>query len=100
MSETREMAKTYDPKEFEERLYKNWEEKSYFTPEVDENKKPYTIVLPPPNITGKLHLGHALDDTLQDILMRTKECKAIVLYGYQDKTMLVLLQKLKLKMNC
>ncbi len=72
MSETREMAKTYDPKEFEERLYKNWEEKSYFTPEVDENKKTYTIVLPPPNITGKLHLGHALDDTLQDILMRTK----------------------------
>ena len=72
MSETREMAKTYDPKEFEERLYKNWEEKSYFTPEVDENKRPYTIVLPPPNITGKLHLGHALDDTLQDILMRTK----------------------------
>ncbi|WP_434290418.1 valine--tRNA ligase [Clostridium botulinum] len=72
MSETREMAKTYDPKEFEERLYKNWEEKSYFTPEVDENKKSYTIVLPPPNITGKLHLGHALDDTLQDILMRTK----------------------------
>ncbi|MFV3011969.1 valine--tRNA ligase [Clostridium botulinum] len=72
MSETREMAKTYDPKEFEERLYKNWEEKSYFTPEVDEDKKPYTIVLPPPNITGKLHLGHALDDTLQDILMRTK----------------------------
>ncbi|HDK7165558.1 TPA: valine--tRNA ligase [Clostridium botulinum] len=72
MSETREMTKTYDPKEFEERLYKNWEEKSYFTPEVDENKKPYTIVLPPPNITGKLHLGHALDDTLQDILMRTK----------------------------
>ncbi|MGJ0908553.1 valine--tRNA ligase [Clostridium botulinum] len=72
MSETREMAKTYDPKEFEERLYKNWEEKSYFTPEVDKNKTPYTIVLPPPNITGKLHLGHALDDTLQDILMRTK----------------------------
>ncbi|NFV12525.1 valine--tRNA ligase [Clostridium sporogenes] len=72
MSETREMAKTYDPKEFEERLYKNWEQKSYFTPEVDEDKKPYTIVLPPPNITGKLHLGHALDDTLQDILMRTK----------------------------
>ncbi|EPY2278638.1 valine--tRNA ligase [Clostridium sporogenes] len=72
MSETREMAKTYDPKEFEERLYKNWEEKSYFTPEGDENKTPYTIVLPPPNITGKLHLGHALDDTLQDILMRTK----------------------------
>ncbi|WP_251860971.1 valine--tRNA ligase [Clostridium sp. Marseille-Q2269] len=72
MSETREMAKTYDPKEFEERIYKNWEEKSYFTPQVDENKTPYTIVLPPPNITGKLHLGHALDDTLQDILIRIK----------------------------
>ncbi|MCR1935328.1 valine--tRNA ligase [Clostridium tepidum] len=72
MSETREMAKNYNPKEFEERLYKNWEEKSYFTPQVDEDKKPYTIVLPPPNITGKLHLGHALDDTLQDILIRTK----------------------------
>lgn len=72
MSETKEMAKTYSPKEFEDRLYKNWEEKGYFTPEVEENKTPYTIVLPPPNITGKLHLGHALDDTLQDILIRTK----------------------------
>lgn len=72
MSEKREMATTYNPKEFEKKLYKNWEEKGYFTPEVDENKKPYTIVLPPPNITGKLHLGHALDDTIQDIIIRTK----------------------------
>jgi valyl-tRNA synthetase len=72
MSEKREMATTYSPKEFEKKLYKNWEEKGYFTPEVDENKKPYTIVLPPPNITGKLHLGHALDDTIQDIIIRTK----------------------------
>lgn len=72
MSEKREMATTYSPKEFEERLYKIWEDKGYFTPEVDENKKPYTIVLPPPNITGKLHLGHALDDTIQDVIIRTK----------------------------
>ncbi len=72
MSEKREMATTYSPKEFESKLYKNWEKKGYFTPEVDENKKPYTIVLPPPNITGKLHLGHALDDTIQDIIIRTK----------------------------
>lgn len=72
MSEKREMATTYSPKEFEGRLYKNWEEKGYFTPEVDESKTPYTIVLPPPNITGKLHLGHALDDTIQDIIIRTK----------------------------
>jgi valyl-tRNA synthetase len=72
MAEKREMATTYSPKEFEGRLYKNWEEKGYFTPEVDENKTTYTIVLPPPNITGKLHLGHALDNTIQDIIIRTK----------------------------
>ncbi|WP_297430684.1 class I tRNA ligase family protein, partial [Clostridium sp.] len=72
MSQKKEMATTYNPKEFEGRLYKTWDEKGYFTPEVDENKKPYTIVLPPPNITGKLHLGHALDDTIQDIITRTK----------------------------
>ncbi|WP_238884921.1 valine--tRNA ligase [Clostridium sp. YIM B02551] len=66
------ISTTYDPKEFEERIYKIWEEKKYFTPEVDRSKKPYTIVMPPPNITGKLHLGHALDNTLQDILIRFK----------------------------
>lgn len=72
MDENKNIAKNYDPKEFEERLYKWWEEKEFFTPEVDENKKPYTIMMPPPNITGQLHLGHALDNTLQDILIRTK----------------------------
>lgn len=72
MDENKNIAKNYDPKEFEERLYKWWEEKGFFTPEVDENKKPYTIMMPPPNITGQLHLGHALDNTLQDILIRTK----------------------------
>ena len=68
----KELQTTYSPKEFEDRIYKNWEEKKYFTPEVDKSKKPYSIVMPPPNITGKLHLGHALDNTLQDMLIRFK----------------------------
>lgn len=72
MEENKNIATTYDPKDFEERLYKNWEEKGYFTPKVDKNKKPYSIIMPPPNITGKLHLGHALDNTLQDMLIRFK----------------------------
>ena len=72
MEEKLTLSTTYNPKEFEERIYKNWEENKYFTPEVDKNKKPFTIVMPPPNITGKLHLGHALDNTLQDILIRVK----------------------------
>ncbi|MBQ6588150.1 MAG: valine--tRNA ligase [Butyrivibrio sp.] len=68
----KELAKTYDPKSIESRLYSNWEEKKYFHAEVDETKKPFTIVIPPPNITGKLHMGHALDNTMQDILIRFK----------------------------
>ncbi|MGN2337775.1 valine--tRNA ligase [Clostridium cagae] len=72
MSETKNIATTYDPKEFEDRIYKTWEEKGYFTPVVDKNKKPFTIIMPPPNITGELHLGHAFDDTLQDMLIRFK----------------------------
>ena len=70
--EKRELATTYNPKEFEDRIYANWEEKKYFTPVIDKSKKPYSIVMPPPNITGKLHLGHALDNTLQDMLIRFK----------------------------
>ena len=66
----REMPKTYEPQEAEERIYKNWMEKGYFHTEIDRSKKPYTIVMPPPNITGQLHMGHALDNTLQDILIR------------------------------
>lgn len=72
MSEIKNISTTYDPKEFEDRIYKNWEEKGYFTPVIDRNKKPYTIIMPPPNITGELHLGHAFDDTLQDMLIRFK----------------------------
>ena len=72
MSENKNISTTYNPKEFEKRIYETWEEKKYFTPKVDKNKKPYTIIMPPPNITGQLHLGHALDNTLQDILIRFK----------------------------
>ena len=64
------LAKTYDPKSFEDRIYKNWEESGAFVAERDPNKTPYTIVMPPPNITGQLHMGHALDQTLQDVLIR------------------------------
>ena len=67
-----DMAKTYNPSEFEDRIYKTWEKEGYFTPTIDPNKLPFTIVIPPPNITGQLHMGHALDETLQDTLIRFK----------------------------
>lgn len=70
MKDEKNIAKAYDPKQVEERIYKTWEEKKYFTPKIDPDKKPYTIVIPPPNITGQLHLGHALDNTIQDVLIR------------------------------
>jgi len=66
----KEMAKQYDPKEVEDRIYKMWEDGKYFHAVIDEKKKPYTIVIPPPNITGQLHMGHALDNTMQDIIIR------------------------------
>jgi valyl-tRNA synthetase len=66
------MDKTYEPKQVEDKLYKEWMENDYFHAVIDHNKKPYTIVIPPPNITGQLHMGHALDNTLQDILTRWK----------------------------
>lgn len=72
MEDSKNIAKTYDPAEFEDRLYNEWVEKGYFHAEVDKDKKPFTIVIPPPNVTGQLHMGHALDETLQDILIRYK----------------------------
>ncbi len=72
MEDTKNISKTYDPSQVEDRLYKNWMEKGYFHAEADPEKEPYTIVIPPPNITGQLHMGHALDNTMQDILIRTK----------------------------
>ena len=67
-----ELPKVYDPSSVEGPLYKFWEENGFFAAEVDENKKPFTIVIPPPNVTGQLHMGHAFDETLQDILIRFK----------------------------
>lgn len=74
----KELAKTYDPKDFEDRIYGEWMEAHAFHPEVDRSKEPYTIVMPPPNVTGNLHMGHALNNTIQDILIRFKRLK-----GYQ-----------------
>ena len=65
----------YNPKDFEEELYKEWEENGYFKPSMDENREPYCIMMPPPNVTGKLHMGHALDGTIQDILIRYKRMR-------------------------
>lgn len=66
------LPKTYNPKDFEDRLYKYWNDNGYFTPKVDKTKKPFTIMMPPPNVTGSLHMGHALNNTIQDILTRWK----------------------------
>jgi len=72
MEENKNLEKTYDPNQVEERLYKKWMDNDYFHAVIDKEKEPYTIVIPPPNITGQLHMGHALDNTLQDILIRWK----------------------------
>ena len=68
----KELPKTYDPQAVEEKIYKRWVENGYFHTKIDKNKKPFTIVIPPPNVTGQLHMGHALDETFQDIIIRTK----------------------------
>ena len=72
MEERDNISKTYNPAEFEDKLYKTWMEKGYFRAKPNKDKKPFTIVIPPPNVTGQLHMGHALDETLQDILIRYK----------------------------
>ena len=63
---SKELAKTYDPKGLEDRLYQKWLDSGYFHAKVNKAKKPFTIVMPPPNVTGQLHMGHALDETMQD----------------------------------
>ena len=68
----KELEKTYDPKQVEDRIYDFWIDGNYFAAKVDPAKKPYTIVIPPPNVTGQLHMGHALDETMQDIIIRTR----------------------------
>lgn len=91
-----ELNKTYAPQALEDRIYQMWCDKGYFTPKIDHNKTPYTIVIPPPNITGQLHMGHALDDTLQDILIRYKRMRVFAHYGCLAPTMLPLQQRQKL----
>ena len=71
----KELGKVYSPKEVEGKIYTFWSDNNYFHSEIDKGKKAYTIVMPPPNITGHLHMGHALDQTLQDILIRFKRMK-------------------------
>ncbi|MCD7830437.1 MAG: class I tRNA ligase family protein, partial [Clostridiales bacterium] len=66
----KELSKVYDPKEVETRIYNQWESSGCFRGKADPDKKPYTIVMPPPNVTGQLHMGHAMDNTMQDILIR------------------------------
>ena len=73
--ENHELPKTYDPKSFEDRIYADWCEKNYFKPSEEAGKKAFSIVIPPPNVTGQLHMGHALDETLQDVLIRWKRMK-------------------------
>ena len=71
----RNLETKYDPKKVEDKLYNEWVEKGYFHAKPNPDKKPFTIVIPPPNVTGKLHMGHALDETLQDILIRYHRMK-------------------------
>ena len=92
----KELAKTYDPKGMEERLYKMWEEKKYFHAEVDRSKKPFTIVMPPPNITGQLHMGHAFDNTMRISSFVLRECRDTTHFGSREQTMPQLLRKLRL----
>mgnify|MGYP004506351667 FL=1 len=72
MAENHELPKTYSPSEFEDRLYKFWCDNNYFTPDPSDNRPSFSVVIPPPNVTGQLHMGHALDETLQDIIVRYK----------------------------
>ena len=75
MKREHKLAEKFNPKDFENRLYEDWEQKGYFKPSEDKSKEAYCIMMPPPNVTGKLHMGHALDDTLQDILIRYKRMR-------------------------
>ena len=75
MLENHKMKDKFNPKDFEDKLYKEWEEKGYFKPSEDKTKETFCVMMPPPNVTGKLHMGHALDDTLQDILVRYKRMR-------------------------
>lgn len=78
-----DMSKTYNPREFEEKLYKEWEKKGYFRAEVSSKKQPFSIVIPPPNITGQLHMGHALNNSIQDTIIRFKRMQGYSTLWFQ-----------------
>ena len=80
----------YNPKEFEDKLYSEWEQKGYFKPSGNKSKGNYSIVMPPPNVTGKLHMGHALDGTIQDLLIRYKRMILLFHHKVQSIPMLFL----------
>ena len=86
MEDAKNIAKNYNPAEFEDKLYNEWVEKGYFHAEVDKDKKPFTIVIPPPNVTGQLHMGHALTKHFRIFLSDTRECKVTVRYGFRVQT--------------
>lgn len=100
MTMAKELAKSYNPSEFEDRIYDFWLKGNYFHAEVDKDKKPYTIVMPPPNITGQLHMGHALDETLQDILIRWRRMQGYSALWLLVQTMRQSLQRLKSLRQC
>jgi valyl-tRNA synthetase len=77
LAKVKRLKDKYDPKSFEQRLYQWWVDEGFFTPEIVEGQRPLTIVIPPPNITGQLHMGHALDNTIQDILIRWNRQKGV-----------------------
>lgn len=91
MKWNKEQLGTYAPNEMEMTWYDFWEKNGYFHQEPDKSKKPFSIVMPPPNVTGQLHMGHALDNTLQDILVRFKRMEGYNVAGFQARTMPALL---------
>ena len=92
---SKELSPKYNPAEVEAGRYQKWLDEDVFKPSGDKKAKPYSIVIPPPNVTGKLHLGHAWDTTLQDIIIRQNGCKVSIRFGFQVWTTQVLLLKLK-----
>ena len=83
----KQLEKVYDPTQVEDRLYRTWQESGVFHTQRDEGKQPYTIVMPPPNITGQLHMGHAMDETWQDILIRYKRMQGYAALWVPAQTM-------------
>ena len=84
------LSSVYEPGQVERKWYQYWKDNNYFAPVNDYSKKPFSIVMPPPNVTGSLHLGHALDNTLQDILARWRRMQGLIPYGCPELTMQVL----------